>query len=661
MSDIYIPGIKSRFNSEKIIEDLMRLERVPKDRVVQNIERLETERGYWQEVGRRTSALRDSARGLYSFQNPFSDRIVNSGDSSILTGTAVRDATEQTRSFIVKQVAQADRFLSSPLEENFKVEAGTYEFTVGKEEVRFEFRGGTLKEFTDALNRRGRDVLRSSIITVTPGTKSLLIESRVTGEENRLVFSGAASALGETTGMTGRVNDSRVDFTDKAVRANAENSAEIPLNFQIPSSGNWVLKYETSTEIKSGETWTPPKPPPGPSIPNTGSISYGGIVIQNDNSSVSLPPWSPPAQPKRIDNLDVLSLKFSDGGSMDLPAITDSRNFNSYQVNLSGSNTAGKTIVSLNLVNDNTHRDISIQNVQVYDPSSVGGIKPLNAVSIAQDAIVSMEGIEIRRPTNEISDLVPGVTITARRASEFPVTLSVEPDREAVKEAIISMVGNYNRLMSEINVLTRNDDRVVDQLSYLSKEEREEYMKRLGAFTGDSTLIQLRNSMMRIISTPYPTDAERDLTLLSQIGVGTDIRRSGASGGYDPSQLRGYLEIDEKVLDNAIAGKLSAIKQLFASDTTGDLLADTGVAFHIEELAKPYAESGGIIALKTGTMNSKIDQEKRRVETLDRQLARKEAELKKQYGQMEGAYNRMESMSTSLNRFQQQNSNNSER
>ena len=658
MSDIYIPGVKSRFNTEKLIEDLMRLERVPKERAERNIEQYEKERGYWQDIGRRTNALRDSARQLFSFQNPFSDRIVRSADDMIITGTAIRDATEQERSFIVRQLAQADRFLSSPLEENYKVEEGTYVFTVGKEEIRFEFRGGSLKEFTEALNRRGRDLLGSSLVTVQPGTKSLLIESRVTGEENRLILSGAASALGENTGMIGRVNESSRVFTDEVLRADAGNSIVIPLNFENPRSENWILKYEISTETKPEEAWTVPRPPPGPSIPGTGSISYGGIVLENDDSTVAIPPWTPPVQPRRVNDMFVLSAVFSDGSSQELPPISDSRNFNEYQVRLNSSAYAGKTIVSLNLVNNNTHRDVSIQNVMVYDPASLGGIKPLNPVSTAQDAIVSMEGIEIRRQGNEINDLVPGVTIVARGVSDRPVKLTIEPDRESVKGAIFDMIGNYNRLMSEINVLTRNDDRIIEQLSYLTKEEKDEYRQRLGAFSGDSTLMQMRNSLMSIINTPYPTSEEKELSLLTQIGIGTDVRRSGASGGFDASQLRGYLEIDEKVLDAAIASKLPAIKQLFASDTTGDLLADTGVAFHIDALTKPYSESGGIIALKTGNITSRIEQEKRRILTLDRQLASKEAELKRQYGQMESAYSRMEQMSSSLDRFQQQNSNN---
>jgi flagellar hook-associated protein 2 len=237
------------------------------------------------------------------------------------------------------------------------------------------------------------------------------------------------------------------------------------------------------------------------------------------------------------------------------------------------------------------------------------------------------------------------------------VKLGIEPDREAVKDAIISLVGNYNRVMAEVNVLTRTDDRVVEELSYLTPEEKTEYRKKLGAFQSDSTLSQFRSTLQRTATAPYPTSQERELALLAQIGVSTDARRSGATAGYDPSRLRGYLEIDEKTLDVAIASKLIAIKELFGSDTDGDLLADTGVAFMMEAMTKPYVETSGLIALKTGTVDSRVTQQGRRIETMDRQLANKEADLKMQYAQMESAYNRMEQMSTSLDRFSQQNSN----
>jgi flagellar hook-associated protein 2 len=657
MSDVYIPGIKSRFNSEKTIEDLMKIERIPKERSERTIDRLETEKSYWQEVGRRMNALRDSARSLYSFQNPFNERMVRSSDESIISGTAVREAVEQERSFIVRQPAQADRFLSTPLADNFKVESGTYTFSVGEDEISFNFKGGSLQEFTDALNRRGRDKIQAGLISVNPGTKSLLIESKVTGAENRLGFKGDAEKLGELIGMVERVNDSRRDIGEGTVQVNSGQSLSIPVNPGIPSSSSLVLRFETSTAVRTAESYVPPKAPPGPSIPPVGSSSYGGIVIENDPTQVNLPSWSPPPPPQRVDDMGIISLGFSDGTSALLPPIGDSQAFSSRQYRLDEV-AGGKTVVSVDLVNRNTHRDVSIRNIQILDPGAIGGVRPVNAVSQAQDAVVLMEGIEIRRPKNEIDDLIPGVTLNIRAPADRPVKLNVEPDREAVKDSIISLVGNYNRLMAEVNVLTRTDDRVIEELSYLTAEEKTEYRNKLGAFQTDSTLSQFRSTLQRTATAPYPTREERNLALLAQIGISTDARRGGATTGYDPSRLRGYLEIDEKALDAAIASKLPAIKELFGSDTDGDLLVDTGAAYMMEAMTKPYVETSGIIALKTGTADSRINQENRRIETLDRQLAAKEADLKIQYSQMESAYARMEQMSTSLDRFSQQNSSN---
>jgi len=647
MSDIFIPGLSSRFNSEKIIEDLMKLERVPKERAQRNIERIENEKSYWQELTRRSNTLRESARQLFSFQNPFNDRIVRSSDDLVITGSAVREAIEQERTFTVKQTAQADRFLSAPLEDNYRVDSGTYTFTVGKDEISFDFKGGTLKEFSDALNRRGKDKISSSLFAVKPGTQSLLIESKVTGAENRLDFFASALSLGEKTGMIERTSDSRRDFLGETTKVNSGSSYQVPLNISVPS-GNYILKFETATELRPEEIVSIAS---GPSIPNTGSVSYGGIVIENDNSSVTLPSHT---EAPRVDNMGVLSLTFSDGSSTLLRPISDGRNFTAHEYQLDAL-AAGKTIVSLNIINDNTHRDVSIRNVQVFDPENIGSVKPLNAVSRAQDAIISMEGIEITRSSNEISDLIPGVTITARGTSDRPVKLQIVPDRESVKDAIISFVGNYNRLMAEINILTRSDSRVIDELSYLSKEEKDDYRKMLGVFSTDSSLTQIRSTLMRIVSTPYQTSADQDLALLAQIGIGTDVRRTSAAGSTDVSRLRGYLDIDEKALDAAIATKLPAIKQLFGSDTTGELLVNSGIAFQADSLLRPYTETGGLFSLKTQSMDSRIDIERRRIATLDRQLLAKEAELKKQYGQMEGAFNRMQQMSSSFDRFQMQN------
>ncbi|MDR0377820.1 MAG: flagellar filament capping protein FliD [Spirochaetaceae bacterium] len=668
MSDVYIPGIKSRFNTESLVEGLMRIERIPRERVGKDIENLQTQKTYWQEIGRRMSGLRESARSFVSFQNPFNDRIVTSENESVLIGTAAREAVDQTRNFTVKQTAQADRFLSQPLEGDYRVEAGSYVFTVGKDEVSFNFRGGTLREFADALNRRGRDKIQASVIPVQRGSASLLIESKVTGAENRLVFSGDAERLLLPSRIPEPIEDPRrnIALTEETVITDGQSAetagdtvkvyaggwAAVPLDPAVQAAPNLVIAFDAATEILP-EQDIPQAPTPVEPDAET-----------DDSSPIEA---SSPSLPGRVDDLEVVTLNFTDGSSRKLPAVEDSETFRVYQFSLPEL-AEGKSIVSIDFNNQNTHRDISIRNILIFEPGDAedipdaqgipGGVPPGNAVSTAQDAIISMDGIEISRPSNTIDDLVPGLTLIVKAPSDQPVRIEVVPDRESVKEAIISLVGNYNRLMAEMNVLTRNDDRLIQELSYLTPEEQEEMRKKLGVFSGESSLVQFRTRLQRTVTGSYLTSMERDLMMLPQIGIGTDVRKAGAAGGYDPSRLRGYLEIDEKTLDAALEANLPAIQQLFGSDTDGDLIIDSGVAYMLDQLTRPYVETGGVVALKTGVIDTRIAQDNRRIETMDRQLAAKEASLKNQYSQMEGAYNRMEQMSTSLDQFSQRNNNN---
>ena len=676
MSDVFIPGVTSRFNSEKMIEGLMKLERVPKERTERGIENLQTQKGYWQEVGRRISSVRDSARLLYSFQNPFNERIANSSNEGAITASATREASEQTYHFTVKQTALSDRFLSSPLDEKTKIDAGTYTFSIGEDKVSINYRGGTIKDFVDALNRRSRDKIGASLVTIQSGTKSLLIESKVTGQTNRLGFHDDAVSLATSIGMLEQGNDTRRDIaiTENTVRRSQEgfrnisindgillvgarSSASLPVNLSLSADSPLMLRLETATKVETGEFMEIPQPPPGPSIPSGGSVTYGGITIENEPSISPMPEWNPPAATARHDDMSVFSLTFSDGSKAKLPPISDSGPFTAKEFLLS--NTAqGRSIVSLNVENSNTHREVSVGKIEIFDPTAVnGGLKPVNAVSIARDAIITLEGIEIRRPSNNIDDIVPGLALNIRGVSDKPVEMKVSADTERIKDAIISFVWSYNRLMAEINVLTRADDRIVDELANYSPDETADMRKRLGAFTGDSTLNTFRNNLQRTVSAPYPTLLERDLTLLSQIGIGTNA--AGRTGGYDPARMRGYLEIDENVLNAALETKVPAIKELFASDLDGDLIADTGVAYNIDSLVKPFVEIGGIISLKTSTIDSRIKQDERRINSMEQQLAKKEADLKIQYARMESAYSRMEQMSNSLDNFNQQNRGNS--
>jgi flagellar hook-associated protein 2 len=75
----------------------------------------------------------------------------------------------------------------------------------------------------------------------------------------------------------------------------------------------------------------------------------------------------------------------------------------------------------------------------------------------------------------------------------------------------------------------------------------------------------------------------------------------------------------------------------------------------MDALMRPYVETGGIISSRTRTIDSQVARQERDIENFDRQLASKEAELKRKYGMMEGALGRMESSATAWENFGNQN------
>jgi flagellar hook-associated protein 2 len=704
LADIYVPGIRSRFDTDKIIDGLMQVERIPRNRVEETVSSLESQKTYWQDLARRMSTMRESARSLYSFQNPFNERLAVSGDSSVLTAQANREASETEHFFAVKQIAEADRFLSLPLDPSYKVPAGDYRFTAGDSETAFTFRGGSVTEFSDTLNRRGSGKIQSRIVNVDKTSKALLIESVQTGANARIGFSDAALALAldlgilvkddatktvqvpattaapattavtappsepvtiyikpvSSRGNTGASELALEQLQGGASTASPMSTLDIPLNDGIPVTRSMMLKFET--EITA---------------PLTGRHVMNSLMLDEEETAV-----------RNTQNLNVLSLVFDDGTRAALPAISGETGYRAQQYALAP--IAGdKTVSFIRIENTNTSREVSLRNIQLFDPTPVvpvaksanadtaveadrndeiasadeepgdaaltaapedspfGAYRPRQPVSTARDAVITMDGIEVTRPANSIDDLLPGVTLTVRSPSERPVRLGVEPDREAVKDSLITLAGNYNRLMAELNVVSRTDPTVIDELTYLTDSERDDLRKRLGVFSGDSGISQMRTALQNTFTSPYRLPDGRSV-LLSEFGIGTDVQRQG---GYDRSKLRGYMQIDEKTLDAAIAARLPDLQALFGLDTDGDLIIDSGLAFNLDRLTRPYVETGGIIALKTSSLDRSIGDGRQRIESIDRQLAVKEQTLRTQYGQMENAYNQMEQMSTTLENF----------
>ncbi|MDE5898213.1 MAG: flagellar filament capping protein FliD, partial [Treponemataceae bacterium] len=68
-------------------------------------------------------------------------------------------------------------------------------------------------------------------------------------------------------------------------------------------------------------------------------------------------------------------------------------------------------------------------------------------------------------------------------------------------------------------------------------------------------------------------------------------------------------------------------------------------------------QTGGIFALKTSGLDSKIKSSEQKIASLERQMEQQEAELRSKYGQMEGVLNNLESQQTTISNFSNRNNN----
>ncbi len=185
--------------------------------------------------------------------------------------------------------------------------------------------------------------------------------------------------------------------------------------------------------------------------------------------------------------------------------------------------------------------------------------------------------------------------------------------------------------------------------------KRSKAKANLGLFFGDLSLQQLKGSMQNVMMNPYPTSLGRDLSLLAQVGISTDTRAPG-SAGIDRTRLRGYLEVDEPKLTAAIAQHAEAVKELFGNDTTGDLVVDSGAAFKLDALLRPYVQTGGILPQRASTLDTRIAQSNREITDYKARLDDYQAELKRKYAEMSSAMDNMQHSSQSIQNFNKQNS-----
>jgi flagellar hook-associated protein 2 len=379
-------------------------------------------------------------------------------------------------------------------------------------------------------------------------------------------------------------------------------------------------------------------------------VDFKGIHLESNPSTVPLPGWQPPPPPENI--TDLKALFFESGGTViPLPEVPDAAEFRTIRVPVGE---LASTLDSLDIRNRNTYRRIAVKDITIFDSTQRGDYVPKNPLSQAGDAVISMDGIEVKRGTNAIDDLIPGVTLNLASPGANPVTLTIAHDVEGIKKQVLNLVGTYDDIVTNIDILTRKDDAVIADATYLTDDEKKKATANLGLLFGDLSLQQLKSSLQSTMMNPYRSSMEKDLSLLAQVGISTNTSAPG-SAGIDKTKLRGYLEVDEPKLTAAIQKNAEAVRQLFGNDTTGDLVVDSGAAYQLDTLLRPYVQTGGIFPQRVTTLDSKIASSNKDIADYKVKLDDYEAELKKKYAQASSALDSLQQNSQSIQNFTKSN------
>lgn len=219
----------------------------------------------------------------------------------------------------------------------------------------------------------------------------------------------------------------------------------------------------------------------------------------------------------------------------------------------------------LTLTAKNTGADgISLDNDSGTDILTTGlGLQQLTA---GQDAQITVDGETITRSTNQINDVIEGVTLNLVGADEnATITLNVNRDTDAVKKKIQEFVDNYNKVMSAI----------AKQNTVSSDGET------TGTLFGDNTLQSMKFTLRRALLSQV-SGLNSTLTSLGQIGVSVD--------------KTGQLSIDEDTLDKYLATNFNDVRNLFVASGTS---SNSNLTFSYAAPASTAAE---------GDYEVKIDQ-----------------------------------------------------
>jgi flagellar hook-associated protein 2 len=244
------------------------------------------------------------------------------------------------------------------------------------------------------------------------------------------------------------------------------------------------------------------------------------------------------------------------------------------------------------------------------DTDNIYGDSDADNTQVARNASFTVNGLAIESASNEVADVVPGVTLTLR--DEDPaatVVVDVTRDASAARAKVTAFVDAYNSVVGFIN------DQSVAAVAGKASIGR------------DPVLRGFKNAMREVLQDAYP-DAT-SYTRLAAVGLGFDSA--------------GMLKLDAKRFDAAVEDDPADVQALFAGAD-----GDGGAFGAISSVIETYTQSGGLIAGVRDRLTEQVKGLTKRLDEMERRLEIRRASLQREYTAADRAMTQLRSQGDSL-------------
>lgn len=188
----------------------------------------------------------------------------------------------------------------------------------------------------------------------------------------------------------------------------------------------------------------------------------------------------------------------------------------------------------------------------------------------AQDALISIGGIDARSATNAVSDAISGVTLNLSRDSIGTTqTVTIAADTSAQNTAITNFANLYNTVVTTIGRLSSYD----------------KTSKTSGVLIGDSTLMTIKNTLASIVG----GGVGKGSTVVTLAHIGITLKGDPADG---------TLVVDNDALTKALNNSPAQVATLFNSTD--------GMGARLNRSITDFVKTGGIIDTRNVALNADL-------------------------------------------------------